>query len=369
MFFSFGHLLSLARAGLAAALLLAVVLLLPTAPAWPAPNPGRDAYADGLVSYRAQRWAEAAQAFQEFAAAFPDHPLAPEALYLAAEGLLALSRYGEAAQEFRAVADRFPKHELAPAALANLALCQARLGQDEAARQTLAALASRYPNSRDAAKAKEPLPQPVPAPEPGPPKKAPGADQAEPSLPAEVFRPSKTAAGAAASVFAAVEKGNLEALQAALDARPEAMADRDAEGNTPLHKAAALNRTDLARELIRRKADVNADNPSYIYVHTPLHEAVRNNHAEMAALLLAHKADINAGRYVRGPETSRRYTLTPLFLAVLSDHADMVGFLLGHGADPNLAAHPALGGTPLGLAEKKGLSNLVRMLSEKRARP
>jgi tol-pal system protein YbgF len=365
MLFPFGHLLTSARAGLATALLLVVVLLPPTAPAAPAAS--RDAYADGLAFYREQRWAEAAQAFQEFAAAFPDHPLAPDALFQAADCFFSLGQCLEAAQEFRAVADRFPQNELAPDALLKAALCQAKLGQDPAARETLAALASRYPNSQAAAKAKESFPPPL-LPEPRAAQKTPGPGTAEPSPP-EVLRPSRPAAGSSASVFDAIEKGDLEALKTALTARPQALAERDAEGNTPLHKAAALNRTALIRELIRRGADVNADNPSYVYVHTPLHEAVRNDRLEAAALLLENGANIDAGRYVRGPETSRRYTLTPLFLAVLSGQEAMVGLLLGHGADPTLSAHPALGGTPLGLAEKKGLSSLVRMLSDKKAKP
>jgi tol-pal system protein YbgF len=185
MLFPFGHLLTSARAGLATALLLAVVLLPPTAPA-----ASRDAYADGLAFYREQRWAEAAQAFQEFAAAFPDHPLAPDALFQAADCFFSLGQCLEAAQEFRAVADRFPQNELAPNALLKAALCQAKLGQDPTARETLAALASRSPNSRAAAKAKESFPPPL-LPEPRAAQKPPGPGTASRGRPRSFAHPGR----------------------------------------------------------------------------------------------------------------------------------------------------------------------------------
>ena len=61
--------------------------------------------------------------------------------------------------------------------------------------------------------------------------------------------------------------------------------------NTPLHRAALCNSTEIAQLLIAHKADIEARNK---YNNTPLHLAALYNSTEIAQLLITHKADIEA---------------------------------------------------------------------------
>ena len=75
---------------------------------------------------------------------------------------------------------------------------------------------------------------------------------------------------------------------------------KDNSGRTPLHRAASLDRREIAGLLIANGADVNAkDN----YTSTPLYAAAGWGHKEVAALLIAEGANVNAIRRSGGAPT------------------------------------------------------------------
>jgi ankyrin repeat protein len=113
---------------------------------------------------------------------------------------------------------------------------------------------------------------------------------------------------------------------------------RDEEGLTALHVAAASGSDAVARELLRRKADVRAAiGESGI---EPLHLAAANGHVKAAEALLDAKAAVGAA--------VKETKVTPLHLAAAGGHADLVKLLLRRGA--GVGATDAEGRTPLHLA-------------------
>ena len=117
-------------------------------------------------------------------------------------------------------------------------------------------------------------------------------------------------------------------------------------GDTALHVAAAAYRTDIAKELVRLGADINARNRRgaqpihYASVGQPGSEtwAPRAQAAVIAYLL-------NAGA---DPNATDKSGVTPLHRAVRTRCASAVRVLLEHGADPR--RRNGSGSTPLHLA-------------------
>lgn len=62
-------------------------------------------------------------------------------------------------------------------------------------------------------------------------------------------------------------------------------------GYTPLHVAAQRCQVDVARQILKAKADPNAESRNGF---TPLHLAAQDGSVEMVKLLLDHKAKVNA---------------------------------------------------------------------------
>jgi ankyrin repeat protein len=95
---------------------------------------------------------------------------------------------------------------------------------------------------------------------------------------------------------------------------------------------------------------------------TPLYAAVMEGHEEIAKLLIAKGANVHAktlqtneGRWAGSPGGA-----TALHIAVLSASRDVVEVLLAHGTDAR--AEDDAGRTPLDLARRDKLSNVVRLL-------
>jgi ankyrin repeat protein len=113
---------------------------------------------------------------------------------------------------------------------------------------------------------------------------------------------------------------------------------RDGEGLTALHVAAAFGSNAVARELLRRKANVRAAIGESAV--EPLHLAAAKGHAKAAEVLLDVKAPVGAA--------VKETKVTPLHLAAAGGHADLVKLLLRRGA--GVGATDAEGRTPLHLA-------------------
>ena len=131
----------------------------------------------------------------------------------------------------------------------------------------------------------------------------------------------------------AASQGDLEKVKSLLKTNPELVYNKDDNGWTPLHDAAAKGHKDVVALLLANGAEVNAKK----WDRTPLHEAVVNGHKDVAELLLANGAEVNA-RGHRG--------FTPLEWSIRTKgEKTMVDLLIANGADVN--ARDNQGDSPL----------------------
>jgi len=128
---------------------------------------------------------------------------------------------------------------------------------------------------------------------------------------------------------------------------------KDANGNTPIHSAAAYGRVDLIKELIGKGAKVDSRNH---YQDTPLHWAAIKNHPSVAKVLIENGADVNAGN---------KDGARPLHLAVFYGHQEVAELLLFKGADIHAVAKN--GWTPLQTAINKRNKDLEQFLRNRGA--
>ena len=188
----------------------------------------------------------------------------------------------------------------------------------------------------------------------------------------------------------AARKGDANKIKALLQADPKLVADRDKNGDTPLHVACLHGQLAAAQALIDAGADVNAKNnygaftPGDLWgvfssnnhqdpvvllsVHgvdardmkngyTPLHLCLfASRHKELLQLLIAKGADVNA---------QASSGATPLLFAVLRDQPDDVKFLIDKGANVNLT--DAYGGTILDAALQMQFGSMIQLLVDKGA--
>ena len=141
-------------------------------------------------------------------------------------------------------------------------------------------------------------------------------------------------------VFEAAALGLVELLRQALDADPAKANVVNADGFQPLGLACYFRRSEAARLLVERGADVNAPSQNVQRV-TPLHSAAAGRSLEITKLLLEHGARVD-------PIQKGGYT--PLHAAVQNEQLEMVELLLKHAADPDKANESGL--TPRDLAER-----------------
>jgi hypothetical protein len=120
---------------------------------------------------------------------------------------------------------------------------------------------------------------------------------------------------------------------------------------TPLHIAAALNRTEAAGILIRQGAKINARNSGGF---TPLHWAASRDAWECIDLFLQAGADINA-KSAKG--------ITPLHWAANRNATNAVRMLVGLGAD--LRQMTANGSTPLHWALIQDFSVAAELIADR----
>jgi ankyrin repeat protein len=127
-------------------------------------------------------------------------------------------------------------------------------------------------------------------------------------------------------LFEAAALGDGARVGELLDAEPYRVSQLAADGFTALHLAVFFQQPAVARFLVDRDADVNAeaDNSSHVQ---PLHSAVAGRDVRCVQILLDAGADVD-GRQHGG--------WTPLMAA--SEHGDLevVRALLAVGADPSL---------------------------------
>ena len=187
-----------------------------------------------------------------------------------------------------------------------------------------------------------------------------------------------------ATIFDTISSGDPARVKRFLSRRPEAVAERDAAGVSPLMRAlydgnaavveailarspeldlfeaAALGETETLRGLLgRSKRRANAFSPDGF---APLHLAAYYGRTEAARLLVERGADVETA--ARNP---RLATVRPLHSAAAGRATEVAALLLEHGADPN--AVQAGGWTPLHAAAANGNAELVRLLLKRGADP
>jgi ankyrin repeat protein len=101
---------------------------------------------------------------------------------------------------------------------------------------------------------------------------------------------------------------------------PEEAPTRQIRQRTPLHLAAELGLTEIAKTLLEKGANMDGRDQSRA---TPLFEAARKGHQKVVRLLLAHKANVNA---------VNRDGETPLAAAVAAKQTEIAKLLRKHGA-------------------------------------
>jgi len=126
---------------------------------------------------------------------------------------------------------------------------------------------------------------------------------------------------------------------------------------TPLHYAALYCSDNIVKLLVTEyPEDVNAQSPDDN--STPLHQASDRGHAEIARVLLERGADPNA---------QNNNGWSPLHRASDGGYAEVVRVLIGYGAD--VSARDAQGWTPLHWASDRGYVGVTRVLLEHSADP
>jgi tol-pal system protein YbgF len=100
------------------------------------------------------RYEEAATALRDFHARYPDHELAPNAVYWLGEAHYVRRDYPSALAAFESLLQQYPATRKAPDALLKAGYCQLELQQTDAARATLGRVVQEFPGTPAAAEAR-----------------------------------------------------------------------------------------------------------------------------------------------------------------------------------------------------------------------
>ena len=156
-------------------------------------------------------------------------------------------------------------------------------------------------------------------------------------------------------VFDLLRKGDVAAVKALIERSPLLASERDDDGDTPLHYAAALGNADLVSFLIDKGAKLELQGAER---KTPLHLASMNDRRDAAAALLKRGAAI---------EARDDYQRTALILCARErGQTATARVLIEAGAD--IDAVDKFGSTALELATWRGKADFVDLLLEKGAR-
>jgi len=155
----------------------------------------------------------------------------------------------------------------------------------------------------------------------------------------------------------AARKGDANKIKALLQADPKLVADRDKNGDTPLHVACLHGQLAAAQVLIDAGADVNAKNNYGAFTPADLGKVfASNNHLDPVTLLSVHGIDTR----------DMKNGYTPLDLSLFaSQHKELMQLLIAKGADVN--AQASSGATPLFFAVLRDQRDDVKFLVDKGA--
>ncbi len=153
-------------------------------------------------------------------------------------------------------------------------------------------------------------------------------------------------------IFEATAAGKADVVSKILTEDSDAAKCWSADGFTALHFAAFFNHPEIARDLIRRGADISAvaRNPMKVM---PLHSATAAHSREIVRLLLEQGAPADA---------RQQDGWTALHAAAQDGDVEMARDLLEYRADPQ--ARNDEGKTPADIAAEKGHQEIVKLLSK-----
>jgi ankyrin repeat protein len=157
-------------------------------------------------------------------------------------------------------------------------------------------------------------------------------------------------AGAPLDIFEAAALGNMERLRQIVRSDPGAVNSFSPDGFQPLGLAAFFGRTDAALYLLRKGADPNSPSRNTQKV-TPLHCAASSNSIQIAFDLIRRGANVNA-RQLGG--------YTPLHDAVRNGSSAMVRLLIRSGA--NCLSMTDMGETPKSIRDRSNVSQVDDLL-------
>jgi ankyrin repeat protein len=129
------------------------------------------------------------------------------------------------------------------------------------------------------------------------------------------------------SVFEAAAFDDTERLAELILADPSVVESWSADGWQPLHLAAYFGRDEATRTLLDADAPVAEPSRNPLTVH-PLHAAAAGRHAEIVWLLIASDAPV---------EARQQHGWTALHAAIGSGDVESVKALIAAGADPSAA--------------------------------
>lgn len=156
-------------------------------------------------------------------------------------------------------------------------------------------------------------------------------------------------------LMSAAWNGRTEIAKLLLERGADVKARATDDGQTALHSAASRGWDDLVQVLIDAGAEVNARDTRQ---NTALSTAVFQGNVELAGILIKAKADLKASLY----------GMTPLMMAASTGNVEMIRFLAQSGADVNFSPAGEYGGrTALLSAITTGQAEAVETLIELKA--
>jgi ankyrin repeat protein len=163
----------------------------------------------------------------------------------------------------------------------------------------------------------------------------------------------------AQNIHEAVEKGDLARVKELVEKDSE-MVNARATGQyaylkfTPLHFAALKGHNDIIQYLIKKGADISAQDSDG---SAPLNWAANFGHEEIVTTLIKNGADVNS---------QNNFGLTPLHGASYKGYLDIVKILIEKGSEINVR-NKHEGKTPLQNAIEAGHTEIVKVLLDKGA--
>jgi ankyrin repeat protein len=131
------------------------------------------------------------------------------------------------------------------------------------------------------------------------------------------------AADPSLAIFAAAIEGDAAQIEVLLAGNRSLVTAISSDGWTPLHLAAFFGKTDAARLLLNKGADVNTRSTNAMH-NMALHAAASGRHPEIVKLLIEHGASANA---------RQNGGWTPLHAAALNGDVESARTLIAAGAD------------------------------------